>query len=74
MTEEKLLSQKELATELGRSLAYVAWMIRGGFKMTGGRTTRGGALAWLTLNPAPCARKHRPKKKRSTKVSKSTPR
>lgn len=50
---EKLLSVKELASELGRARSYVEAMKSKGFIMPGGRTTVGRALSWLARNPAP---------------------
>lgn len=55
LTKSKLLSAKELAGELGRSIRYVQMMKQRGFKMTGGRATLESAVAWLEANPAPCA-------------------
>jgi hypothetical protein len=55
LTNAKLLSAKELAGELGRSIRYVRKMKQRGFKMVAGRATLESAVAWLDTNPPPCA-------------------
>lgn len=49
----ELLSSKELAARLKRSLRYVRAMQARGFVMAGGRTTLAAALDWLRDNPKP---------------------
>lgn len=51
--QEKLLSIKELAAELGRSRKYIWAMTKRGFIMPGRRATVSHALAWLARNPPP---------------------
>lgn len=53
MTEEELLSMKELAARLKRSESYVKQMKRRGFRPIGGRSTLREALGWLARNPRP---------------------
>jgi len=48
-----LLTAKELAFELRRSVRYVREMKRRGFLMPGGRSTVSSALVWLIRNPPP---------------------
>jgi hypothetical protein len=57
MTEspEKLLSVKELAFALGRSVRYVRYMVARGFIMPGGRCSLSDAQRWLARNPPPCS-------------------
>jgi len=50
---ERLLSVKELASELGHARSYVQAMKAKGFIMPGGRSTISRALAWLARNPPP---------------------
>lgn len=52
---EKLLTIKQLASELGRSRRYVSYMKRGGFQMPGGLATVTEARSWLARNEPPCA-------------------
>jgi len=52
----RLLSIKELASELGRERTYVWAMKCRGFKMPGGRATLLDALAWLEKHPTPRSR------------------
>jgi hypothetical protein len=54
---EVLLSVKEIASRLNRSLNYVYAMKKRGFLMPGGRATLSEATAWLTRNPGPRSRK-----------------
>jgi hypothetical protein len=54
---DKLLTIKELASELGRSRRYVTHMRRRGFLMPGGKATVAEARSWLVRNPPPCTRK-----------------
>ena len=56
-TTEPLLSSKELASKLGRSLSYVRAMRRRGFKMPKHRTTLTEAMKWLAKHPEPCRHK-----------------
>jgi hypothetical protein len=49
MIEEPLLSVKQLAAKLGRNPSYVRGMLRGGFRMVGGRTTLTAAIRWLAI-------------------------
>ena len=49
--KEELLTVKELASELKRSIAYVYAMQKAGFKMIANRTTIEDALLWLKNNP-----------------------
>lgn len=57
MTE--LLTPKELAAALKRSLDYVYAMRKAGFPMPGKRATLADALVWLSDNPNP-TRKPKP--------------
>jgi hypothetical protein len=57
MTE--LLTSKELAAALKRSLDYVYAMRKAGFPMPGKRATLAAALTWLADNPNP-TRKAKP--------------
>lgn len=54
MTE--LLTSKELAAQLKRSIDYVYAMRKAGFPMPGKRATLADALAWLSDNPSPTGR------------------
>jgi hypothetical protein len=54
-----LLTSKELASALKRSLDYVYAMRKAGFPMPGKRATLAAALVWLTDNPNP-TRKAKP--------------
>lgn len=54
---EPLLSSKELASKLGRSISYVKAMRRRGFKMPEHRTKLSIALRWLAKHPEPCRHK-----------------
>lgn len=54
MTDDKLLSMKELANLLGRDIKYVWHMKRKGFSMAGGRATLGEARTFLAKCPKPC--------------------
>jgi hypothetical protein len=54
---EELLSIKELAQKLKRSVRYVLAMRRRGFRMPGDRTTLTSAIDWLDKNPRPSRRK-----------------
>jgi hypothetical protein len=54
-----LLTSKELAAALKRSLDYVYAMRKAGFPMPGKRATLADALAWLADNPNP-TRKAKP--------------
>ena len=53
---ERLLSVKELADALGRSVRYVFYMKAKGFEMPGGRTTLSEALRFLEKNDHPSGR------------------
>ena len=48
-----LLTSKELAAALKRSIDYVYAMRKAGFPMPGKRATLADALAWLADNPNP---------------------
>jgi phage terminase Nu1 subunit (DNA packaging protein) len=48
---QKLLSRKELAAALSRSVRYVDAMKRAGFPMIAGRATPDEARQWLRANP-----------------------
>jgi hypothetical protein len=50
---DELLTSKELAWRLKRSVNYVYAMKSRGFKMIAGRTTLAAALRWLSVNPCP---------------------
>lgn len=50
---EQLLTSKELAAALGRSLRYVRYMRARGFPMPGNTATLNEARAWLARNPPP---------------------
>lgn len=52
----ELLTSKELAAQLKRSLDYVYAMRKAGFPMPGERATLADALAWLSDNPSPTRR------------------
>lgn len=52
---EKLLTIDELASALGRSRRYVAYMRARGFQMPGNLATVSEARAWLARNVAPCS-------------------
>jgi hypothetical protein len=54
---EPLLSPKQLAAELGRSIRYVRAMVARGFIMPGGTATLSEARRWLVRNPPPCSEK-----------------
>ena len=49
----ELLTSKELAAQLKRSIDYVYAMRKGGFPMPGKRATLAAALVWLADNPSP---------------------
>lgn len=49
----RLLTAKELASELNRSVHYIYQMRRRGFRMIGGRATLESAMKWLDKNPKP---------------------
>jgi hypothetical protein len=51
-----LLTSKELAAALKRSLDYVYAMRKRGFPMPGERATLAAALVWLSDNPSPTAK------------------
>jgi hypothetical protein len=51
-----LLTSKELAAALKRSLDYVYAMRKAGFPMPGKRATLAAALVWLSDNPSPTGR------------------
>lgn len=53
MTPEELLTSKELAYALKRSVTYVYAMRAQGFIMPGGRATLREAQSFLARNPAP---------------------
>lgn len=55
-TTEKLLSCKELASQLSRSQSYVSAMKRKGFKMTGNRATLSEARRFLSRVQHPRAK------------------
>ena len=50
--KDEILTPKELAAELKRSIAYVYAMQKAGFKTVGRRTTLNAALEWLAKNPS----------------------
>ena len=52
----ELLTSKELAAALKRSIDYVYAMRKAGFPMPGKRATLTDALAWLSDNPSPTGR------------------
>lgn len=54
---ERLVDRKSLAFELGRSLAYIAAMVKLGFPMPGGRCKVSDALIWLASHPKPLKKK-----------------
>lgn len=54
---EKLLSIKELASDLGVSRRFVTYMKAAGFQMPGGRATVSEARGWLARNPPPCSKR-----------------
>lgn len=54
---EKLLSPKELADALGKSIKTVYQMRRVGFRMSGFRATLSEARQWLDIHPHPFAMK-----------------
>jgi hypothetical protein len=54
-----LLSAKELAFKLKRSVRYVRRMSELGFRMVGGRSTVSAALFWLAKNGPPFSNKRR---------------
>jgi hypothetical protein len=56
-TTSKLLTRKELADELRRSVRFIDWMKRRGFKMPGGTATLEEARVFLAENTKPCSRK-----------------
>lgn len=58
--EMKLLSVKEIASQIGRSDRYVWWMRQKGFKMVAGRATLEDAMRFLEANPKPSRRKGDP--------------
>lgn len=53
MTNEKLLSRKELAAALGRAESYVDAMRKLGFEMPGKRAYLSRAVEFLKSNPTP---------------------
>lgn len=53
MIEEPLLTCKELAMRLRRSVTYVYAMRKAGFLMPADRATLSRALGWLARNPRP---------------------
>lgn len=50
---EQLLTSKELAIALNRSLRYVRYMRAKGFEMPGNTATLTEARGWLVRNPPP---------------------
>lgn len=58
---EPLLTAKELAGALRKTVRYVYFMTANGFAMPGRVATLTEARRWLARNPAPCAR---PKKRK----------
>jgi len=51
--QEKLLTRKELASELKKTRCYVSMMCRMGFQMPGGTATLKEARDFLIRNPSP---------------------
>lgn len=54
MTDEPLMSRKDVALWLNRSISYVDAMICCGFRMVAGRTTKTAVIAFLSKTPEPC--------------------
>lgn len=54
VSQQELLSCKDLALYLKRSLSYIYAMRKRGFKMPGNRASICQALSWLAKNPPPC--------------------
>src|SRR5262245_61545918 len=52
--EMTLLSTKELALTLHRSVRFIWYMRERGFEMVAGRATISDAIAFLKSNPHPC--------------------
>ena len=71
MISESLLSSKQLADRLGRSISYVDAMKFSGFRMLAGRTTLSSAIGWLAKNPKPMqrAKQLRKSKKQQNKAA-----
>lgn len=53
ITTEQLLTTKELAAALNRSVRYVRYMRAKGFAMPGNTATLTEARGWLARNPPP---------------------
>lgn len=54
--DHQLMTRKELALALRRSVRFVDYMKAKGFMMPGGMATVAEARAWLARNPAPSPR------------------
>lgn len=54
---EPLLSCKELATALNRSMPYIYQMKKRGFRIRSGRATLTAALNWLEKHPCPTSKR-----------------
>lgn len=57
---DKIISKKELASALQRSLPYVQAMQKRGFQIKSGRTTLNKALLWLERHPKPLSKRAKP--------------